>query len=328
MPVSTRQKRSEELLARLRAGEILPREEAELTVRLAVPAILAQIAVILMQYIDAAMVGQLGARESAAVGLVSSSIWLFFGFTGASVMGFSVQAAHRIGAGDITRAKEIVREGTTTVFWFSTAIAMIGIVIAPYLPGWLGGDPSIHVESAAYFRILLIFLPVMLLGWLWGSFLRVAGDMKTPSVLGVVMCMLDVVFNFFLIYPLRTVYWLGVSFEMPGAGMVVEGIVAVATLWFLARKSPVLAHFAGEGNFRPKVLTLKKALRLALPVGAERVLMCGAQIASTAIVAPLGVAAVAAHSLAITAESLCYMPGYGGAEYRRGPQRRRAAHCL
>lgn len=147
MPVSTRQKRSEELLARLRAGEILPREEAELTVRLAVPAILAQIAVILMQYIDAAMVGQLGARESAAVGLVSSSIWLFFGFTGASVMGFSVQAAHRIGAGDITRAKEIVREGTTTVFWFSTAIAMIGIVIAPYLPGWLGGDPSIHVES-------------------------------------------------------------------------------------------------------------------------------------------------------------------------------------
>ena len=60
-------------------------------------------------------------------------------------------------------------------------------------------------------------------------------------------------------------------------------IVAVATLWFLARKSPVLAHFAGEGNFRPKVLTLKKALRLALPVGAERVLMCGAQIASTAI---------------------------------------------
>lgn len=77
----------------------------------------------------------------------------------------------------------------------------------------------------------------------------------------------------------------------------------------------MLAHFAGEGNFRPKVLTLKKALRLALPVGAERVLMVRARrLASTAIVAPLGVAAVAAHSLAITAESLCYMPGYGVSE--------------
>ena len=35
---------------------------------------------------------------------------------------------------------------------------------------------------------------------------------------------------------------------------------------------------------------------------------------STIIVAPLGTVAIAAHSLAITVESLCYMPGYGIAE--------------
>jgi len=35
---------------------------------------------------------------------------------------------------------------------------------------------------------------------------------------------------------------------------------------------------------------------------------------STIIVAPLGTIAIAAHSLAITVESLCYMPGYGIAE--------------
>ena len=39
--------------------------------------------------------------------------------------------------------------------------------------------------------------------------------------------------------------------------------------------------------------------------------MSGAQIISTIIVAPLGNVAIAAHSFAITAESLCYMPGYG-----------------
>ena len=39
--------------------------------------------------------------------------------------------------------------------------------------------------------------------------------------------------------------------------------------------------------------------------------MSGAQIVSTMIVAPLGNIAIAAHSFAITAESLCYMPGYG-----------------
>ena len=46
-------------------------------------------------------------------------------------------------------------------------------------------------------------------------------------------------------------------------------------------------------------------------MGCERVVMCGAQIMSTIIVAPLGTVAIAANSFAITAESLCYMPGYG-----------------
>ena len=34
-------------------------------------------------------------------------------------------------------------------------------------------------------------------------------------------------------------------------------------------------------------------------------------VMSTKIIAPLGTIAIAAHSFAITAESLCYMPGYG-----------------
>ena len=50
-----------------------------LVVRLSIPAILAEISSILMQYIDAAMVGSLGERASAAIGLVASTTWLFSG---------------------------------------------------------------------------------------------------------------------------------------------------------------------------------------------------------------------------------------------------------
>ena len=49
-------------------------------------------------------------------------------------------------------------------------------------------------------------------------------------------------------------------------------------------------------------------------MGFQHLLMGGAQIVSTIIVAPLGTVAIAANSLAITVESLCYMPGYGIAE--------------
>ena len=49
-------------------------------------------------------------------------------------------------------------------------------------------------------------------------------------------------------------------------------------------------------------------------MGLQHLLMGSAQVVSTLIVAPLGTIAIAAHSLAITVESLCYMPGYGIAE--------------
>ena len=49
-------------------------------------------------------------------------------------------------------------------------------------------------------------------------------------------------------------------------------------------------------------------------MGFEHIAICGAQIATTVIVAPLGITAIAANSFAIIAESLCYMPGYGISE--------------
>ena len=54
-----------------------------------------------------------------------------------------------------------------------------------------------------------------------------------------------------------------------------------------------------------------KALKISAPMALQYVLMNGAQIVSTMIVAPLGNVAIAANSFAVTAESLCYMPGYG-----------------
>ena len=56
------------------------------------------------------------------------------------------------------------------------------------------------------------------------------------------------------------------------------------------------------------------AVKIGAPMGLQHMLMGGAQIVSTIIVAPLGTVAIAAHSLAITVESLCYMPGFGIAE--------------
>ena len=100
-----------ELLEQIRNhGKLTTRQQVSLTAKLSMPAILAQISFILMQYIDASMVGHLGAECSAAVGLVSSTTWLFFGLTESLVSGFAVMVAHRIGARDNKGARNVLRQ--------------------------------------------------------------------------------------------------------------------------------------------------------------------------------------------------------------------------
>ena len=198
------------LLSLIREGKSMTLgQQLRLTAYLSVPAIMAQVSSIAMQYIDASMVGSLGANAAASIGLVSTTTWLFWGLCAAAATGFSVQVAHRIGAGDFAGAKKILRQSVTATLVFSSLLAVVGISISGVLPGWLGGDEMIRSDSSFYFRIFSLFLPALQLNFLAGGMLRCSGNMRVPSMLNVLMCIWDVVFNFFLIFATRPVDWWG-----------------------------------------------------------------------------------------------------------------------
>lgn len=271
--------------------------------QLSLPAILTQITTIAMQYIDSAMVGALGADASAAIGLVASSTWLFGGVTTAVSAGFSVQVAHRIGAGEDTEARTVVRHGLAAALTLAALLALLGLGICRKLPYWLGGGAEICADASAYFLTFSLMLPFSQLNSLTAGFLQCAGDMVTPSVLNAVMCGLDVVCNALLIP----------HFGVLGAGMgtaLACTLVSLAMAWCCCVRNAQLRLRRGETHaFRPEIL--KKAFRIGAPVAVQEIAMNGAMVASTMILAPLGAAAIAANSFAVTAESLCYMPGYG-----------------
>lgn len=271
--------------------------------QLSLPAILTQITTIAMQYIDSAMVGALGADASAAIGLVASSTWLFGGVTTAVSAGFSVQVAHRIGAGEDTEARTVVRHGLAAALTLAALLALLGLGICRQLPCWLGGGAEICADASAYFLTFSLMLPFSQLNSLTAGFLQCAGDMVTPSVLNAVMCGLDVVCNALLIP----------HFGVLGAGMgtaLACALVSLAMAWCCCVRNAQLRLRRGEAHaFRPDIL--KKAFRIGAPVAVQEIAMNGAMVASTMILAPLGAAAIAANSFAVTAESLCYMPGYG-----------------
>lgn len=319
------------LLSKIRQGaDMTRREQIVLAAMLSVPAMLAQLVQIVMEYIDAAMVGSLGAEASASIGLVSSTIWLFGGLCHAFGAGFSVQVAHQIGANRFEEARHILRQSLLCAVLFSVTLAAIGVGIARQLPHWLGGSADICHDATIYFAISAAMLPFMTLMALSAGMLRSAGNVKVPSVMMATACLLDVIFNWIFIFRMG---W-GVFGAAVGSALA-YGIVALAITTYLLFRSETLRLSLDAANenkseiissadapvqrldrrsFVPCRRTLHKWWHIAWPMGAEHFVMCAAHVASTVIIAPLGTIAIAANSFGIIVESLCYMPGHGVAD--------------
>ena len=301
---------SEELLAYIREGRTMTQgEKLRLIVSLSIPSILAQISATVMFFIDASMVGHLGEKATAAIGLVETTTWLMGGLASAANLGFSVQVAHFIGANDFEAARRVLRQALVCCFLWSLMLTIGCLAVHTHLPYWLGGTDDIAHDASIYFMLIGICGIFFQMEGLAGSMLKCSGNMKIPSILNIGMCIMDVIFNYLFIYILD----MGVKGAAIGTGLA-ELITAALMLYFLLVRSKMLALKGRPGSFALKADTVKTAFKIGAPMGVQHMLMGGAQIVSTIIVAPLGTIAIAAHSLGITVESLCYMPGFGIAE--------------
>ena len=150
------------LLEQMRDGARLStRQQVSLIAMLSIPAILAQLSMIVMEYIDASMVGQLGAGPAAAIGLVAPLTWVFFGVTSASVTGFSVQVAQLIGAKNDAAARNTFKQGAMVVGGFCLVVCAIALTISPHVPALLGGEEAIRHDAFRYFFIFMCAIPLV-----------------------------------------------------------------------------------------------------------------------------------------------------------------------
>lgn len=297
----------DELLGMIREGQRMTLgQQIQLAFMLSLPAILAQTSSMLMQYIDTGMVGRLGANPSASIGLIATSTWILSGFTAGACSGFSVQVAHLCGAKDFKGARAVLREGLTSVLILSIFLGLIGIALSAPLPRWLGGSPEIISDASKYFLIFSAFIPVGAVGWAASAMLQASGNMKVPSIMYTAMCALDVVFNYIFIF----IFDMGVAGAALGTGLS-ELVTSAFAVWYVLTRSKELNIKGEKGSFRPRRRTLDNAWGITAPMWLQNVIMRGAYVMSTIIVAPLGAIAIAANAFAITAESFCYMPSYG-----------------
>ena len=291
-----------------------------------------------VQYIDTAMVGTLGTEATAAVGATTAVGWLIFSSITAFSVGFLAMISKACGAQDIWTARRTAAQAVLSVLVIGTACTILTTALSGAIPVWMQVEPQIRPTASRYFLILYLPLLPRTAGIIFGTALRAAGDTKTPMKVGVWVNCINVVLNFLLIYPTRTVMLLGRSVTVPGAGMGVVGAAAASAVaftwggiritWVLWRH-PVISP-KGQ-TLRPDAAILSPCLRVALPNMLQRFGTSLGYVAFAAMINSLGEVATAAHTIANTVESAFYIPGYGmqtaaatltGNAYGAGDQRR------
>lgn len=271
-----------------------------------------------VQYIDTAMVGSLGTYATAAVGSTGTVGWLVFGMVSAVGVGFLAYISQAMGAGDADRARQASAQAVGAAALVGVSFTAIIVALSPVIPKWMQVDASIRDLASTYF--LIVFSPMLFrsASVIFGTVLRAVGDTKTPMRVGLAVNIINVVLNFLLIYPTRTLSAFGASLRIWGADMgvvgaacasaasyAVGGIAVTIALWCHPVISPKGKSFA------PNAEILRPCLKVAIPNMFQRFGTSSGYVVFAAMINSLGGISTAAHTIANTVESAFYIPGWG-----------------
>lgn len=294
------------------------REMRGMIFHLAWPTLLEQALQTLVHYADTAQVGAIGANASAAVGLTASTTWLISGPQFALGMGALSLIARALGAKDEEKAQKAAAQSVFLCVILGLFLTAATLAVSPFLPDLLGAEESIKREAVLYFSVVCASLFFRCATIVFGAVLRGAGNTKTPMLVNVFLNFLNIFLNFLLIQPSRTLRFLGQEISLWGAGLGVLGAAIATSVSFLLGGILMTLALCRSPLFRfkkadliPHKETIKECLRVAIPVAGQRMASSLGQVVFTSLIASLGTAAMAAHSIAITAEQAFYIPGYG-----------------
>ena len=302
---------------------LLGKSIPETILRLSGPAILEQFLICLASLVDTAMVGSIGAAATASVAVNISSVWLINGCITALSVGFSFLVSHSVGEQDPIKTEQAVRQSITASVTLGALLTTVVLAIHRALPRILGAGPDVLPGAQTYMGIIGLGLIGQTLGVVLSAVLRSAGDTKTPMAANLASNLLNVIGNFFLIYPARQIalpFAGGPLIPLWGAGLGIKG-AAIATslsqyalaamLLYAICHAPTPAKIRLRGDYRFRRRTLRSLFRIGIPVLLERVTLCLGQISLTAMISGLGTIPLAAHYLTSQTEGLLYLPAYG-----------------
>lgn len=272
-------------------------------ITLSIPTMIEQILSTLLQYVDTAMVGQLGEQATAAVSVTTTITWL----THSIPMSVGVAALALISRGIGMQDQEMIRSVSKQVLLLVAAcgvvIGGVSVLLSPYIPRWMGAEKAIWHDASMYFTIISIPMLFRCSNMVLASVIRATKDTRTPMVINLVSNGVNIVLNYLLIY----VVGLGVMGAALGSAV---SYIFSGTAMFVAYRRKKILYWKWK-QFSVDVRRICSMMKIALPVLATSLVSCLGYIVFAGLVSGMGTTVFAAHSIAVNAETLFYIAGYG-----------------
>jgi len=223
--------------------------------------------------IDHAMVGHfVGYTANAAIGVSWQIFLVVIVFISSLYAGMGVLVARFAGAGD----REAVDRTVAQAFLVSVVIAVgvmapIGYLLSPRLLLFVNATPEVRAVALPYLRTMFVGELGLLTFFLLGGAFRAAGDPRTPLRLGIILTVLNVIFNVILIRGAGPIP----AFGAPGAAMgtVLASAIAAALGLLAMRSRGAAIHLPSLTALRPDWAIIRQLFKFGLPTGFQGVAM-------------------------------------------------------
>lgn len=285
-------------------------------IRIAWPSFIELLLTQLASMVDLMMVGSMGGKAHpeigtqalAAVGLTTQPKFLLMTAFIAMNTGVTALIARNKGTNDSKQANLVVRQGLLFTFCATIILSILGFLFARPMVIFMGSTEEIVTKWATqYLQIQMAgFLSFALTSTITAS-LRAVGDSKTCMIYNLIANIVNVIFNWLLIYGNLGFPELGVAGASLATvlGQVIAFIMAFAVI--ICGNGFLKLEF--KLGFKPNKIVLGNMLNIGFPAMIEQLLMRAGMIIFAKTVATLGTTAYATHQVCMNIQALSFMTG-------------------
>lgn len=273
-------------------------------IALSIPTIVEQMLSTLLQYVDTAMVGKLGEKATASVSVTTTVTWLVNSIPGAIGVAILAMIAKAVGCKDEKQIKGISMQAIFLVVVCGILTGGVSLFLSPFIPGWMGAEQGIQKQAAIYFALVSAPMLFRCCTIIFGASIRATRDTKTPMRINLLANILNVALNYVLIYV--------AGFGVTGAGIATAiSYTTSGCLMLRAYKRNKLLYWKRKDFFIDREI-LSRCATISIPVLGTNVASCLGYVVFAGLVSSgMGTTIFAAHSIAVTAETIFYIPGHG-----------------